>query len=150
MGYEGKGLGKHAQGIVEPIMVEERPKYLGLSYGQTCGESSKAAMKEIETVPRRSFILGSLPQVCKDCVHGQCNRLKHTLQEEGVHKNALKQGSCESSKIIEEIDGVPKGATSSFDSPSHEGNKCERERYKFDLIHISFDYVKHGKFPHKH
>ena len=33
MGYEGKGLDKHAQGIVEPIMVEERPKYLGLGYG---------------------------------------------------------------------------------------------------------------------
>ena len=33
MGYEGKDLGKHAQGIVEPIMVEERPKYLGLVYG---------------------------------------------------------------------------------------------------------------------
>jgi len=33
MGYEGKGLGKHAQGIVEPIIVEERPNYLGLGYG---------------------------------------------------------------------------------------------------------------------
>lgn len=38
MGYEGKGLGKHAQGIVEPNMVEERPKYLGLGYGQFYGE----------------------------------------------------------------------------------------------------------------
>ena len=55
MGYEGKGLGKHAQGIVELIMVEERPKYLGLVYGQPYGENSKAAMNAIETVPRSSF-----------------------------------------------------------------------------------------------
>jgi hypothetical protein len=32
MGYEGRGLGKHAQGIVEPIVVEERPRYYGLGY----------------------------------------------------------------------------------------------------------------------
>ena len=38
MGYEGKGLGKHAQGIVEPIVVEERPRYLGLGYGKHDGE----------------------------------------------------------------------------------------------------------------
>ena len=79
MGYERKGLGKHAQGIVEPIMVEERPKYLGLGYGQSYGESSKAAMKAIETVPRRSFSSGLLPQECEDCIHGECNSLKHNL-----------------------------------------------------------------------
>jgi tuftelin-interacting protein 11 len=34
MVYEGRGLGKHAQGIVEPIVVEERPNYRGLGYEQ--------------------------------------------------------------------------------------------------------------------
>ena len=90
MDYEGKGVGKHAQDIVEPIMVEERPTYLDLGYGQSYGESSKAAMKASETVPRRSFISGSLPKVCKYCIHGECNSLKHTLPEECVHKHALK------------------------------------------------------------
>ena len=37
MGYEGKGLGKHAQGIVEAIVVEERPKYCGLGYERQDG-----------------------------------------------------------------------------------------------------------------
>ena len=66
MGYEGKLLGKHAQGMAEPIMVEEMPKYLGLSYGQFYGESSKA-MKALETVPRRTFVAGSNTQTCKFC-----------------------------------------------------------------------------------
>jgi hypothetical protein len=37
MGYEGKGLGKH----VEPIVVEERPKFCGLGYEQQNGAYSK-------------------------------------------------------------------------------------------------------------
>ena len=131
-------------------MVEEIPKYLGLSYGQSYGESSKAVMKTIETVPRRSFISGLLPQDYKDCIHGECNSLKHHLQDAGVYKHALELESCGNSDNLEEIDGVPKGATSSFDSPPHERNDGERERYKFDFHDTSFDYVKHDKFPHKH
>ena len=68
MGYEGKGLGKHAQGIVELIDVEERPNYLGLGYGKHDGESSKAKEAH-EGVPRRTFITCSLPQACEVCVH---------------------------------------------------------------------------------
>ena len=68
MGYEGKGLGKHAQGIIEPIFVEERPKYLGLGYGQHDGERSKDKEAH-EGVPRRTLISCSLPQACEDCVH---------------------------------------------------------------------------------
>ncbi len=76
--------------------------------------------------------------------------MKRNLQEEGVHNHALEQESFEISKIIEDIDGVPKGATSSFDSPSREGNKREGGRHKSNFNQISFDYVKHGEFPHKH
>jgi len=72
------------------------------------------------------------------------------LQEEDVHKHTLEPKIFEISKSIEGIDGFPKGATSSFDSPPHEGNEGERERYKSDFNHTSFDYVKHDKFPHKH
>ena len=75
--------------------------------------------------------------------------MKHHLQE-GVHKHTLEPESCGNSETIEEVDGVPKGATSSFNSAPHEGNKGERERYKYGFNHIPFDYVQHGKFPYKY
>ena len=80
MGYEGKGLGRHAQGIVEPIRIEERPKHLGLGYGQ----SYKATMKAIEIVPRRSFISCPLPQKCEDCIQEECNSSKHHSHDADV------------------------------------------------------------------
>ena len=54
MGYEGKWLGKHAQGIVEPIVVEDRPKYLGLGYGKHDGECSKEKEAH-EGVPKKDY-----------------------------------------------------------------------------------------------
>jgi len=72
------------------------------------------------------------------------------LQEAGVHKHALEPESCGNSDSLEEVDGVPKGATSSFSSPPHEGNTGERERYKSGSNHIPFDYVQHDKFPYKY
>jgi hypothetical protein len=88
MGYEGKGLGKHAQGIVEPIVVEERPKYCGLGYEQRDGANSKVEETRGE-VPRtnfvsssppqegykgessRTFVASLIPQVCKACVQDE-------------------------------------------------------------------------------
>jgi len=121
-------------------MVEERPKYLGLGYGRSYGESYKAAIKTIEIVPRRSFIAGLLPQYCEDYILGECNSLKHTLQKEGVYEHTLEPESCGNSDNLEDIDGVPKGDASSFNSPPHEGNKGEKERYKSGSNHIPFDY----------
>jgi hypothetical protein len=86
MGYEGKGLGKHAQGIVEPIVVEERPKYCGLGYERKDGAYSKVEETR-EKVPRTNFVLSSPPQegykgessipsACKDCVQDACKCVK--------------------------------------------------------------------------
>jgi hypothetical protein len=55
MGYEGRGLGKNAQGIVERIVVEERPKIFGLGYEQKDGEYSKVEETR-ETAPRTTFV----------------------------------------------------------------------------------------------
>jgi tuftelin-interacting protein 11 len=44
MGYKGGGLGINGQGIIQPLEVEGRPRYVGLGYGE--GECSKAAEAE--------------------------------------------------------------------------------------------------------
>jgi hypothetical protein len=93
MGYEGKGLGKHAQGIVEPIVVEERPKYCGLGYERIDGENSKIEETNGK-VPRTNFVSSSPPQegfkgessrtfvesstssACKICIQDVCKCVK--------------------------------------------------------------------------
>ena len=79
MGYEGKGLGKHAQGMVEPIFVEERPKNLGLGYVQFNGEDSKA-MTTCEANSKRTFVPSSMMQICQIFFKDDCHCFKPLLQ----------------------------------------------------------------------
>jgi len=74
--------------------------------------------------------------------------LKHHFQDAGVQKHTLELESWGDSNSLGEIDGIPKGATSSFASPPHEGNKGERGRYKSGSKIFPFDCAKHDKFPH--
>jgi hypothetical protein len=63
MGYEGKGLGNKGQGIVNPIEVVERPRYLGLGYGEEeIGAFSKMGSKTSEASDASNDQLKSLQE----------------------------------------------------------------------------------------
>ena len=66
MGYEGKGLGQNAQGMVDLISVEERPKNLCLGYVQFNGEELKN-MKACEANLKRTFVPSYKMQICQIC-----------------------------------------------------------------------------------
>jgi hypothetical protein len=149
MGYEGKGLGKHAQGIVEPIVVEERPKFCGLGYEQRDGANSKVEETR-EKVPRINFVSSSPPQegfkgetsrtfgessipsACKACVQDEC-----------------KCESCDNDEDKNTVDGLQRRACNSSASPPHRGNKGECSRYNSAYHSVAFNYVKHDKFGRK-
>ena len=64
MGYqEGKGLGKHAQGMVKPISVVEWPKNVGLGYVQFNGEDSKS-LNACDANLKRTFIPSYKMHIC--------------------------------------------------------------------------------------
>ena len=138
-------MGKHTQGIAEPIIVKERPKYLGPGYGKHGGESSKDKEAH-EGVPRRTSISCSLPQAFEDCVNQEFKSFIPTLKE-GAHKHVANENDeqeyDESSKVFECIVGIPKRTITSSNSPPQEGNKGECSRYKSDFYQVAFDYDKH-------
>ena len=148
MGYEGKGLGKHAQGIVEPIVVEERPKYCGLGYERITETNSKVEETN-EKVSSTIFVLSSPPQegfqressrtfdessnssACKTCVQDECK--------------CVQQKGCYSHEDKSRFESLQKTACDSSDSPPQNGEKGESSRYKSAYNSIAFDYVKHDK-----
>jgi hypothetical protein len=131
MGYEGRGLGKYAQGIVEPIVVEERPKYWGLGYEQKYGAYSKVEETR-ETIPRTTFVASSIPQACKVCVQDECK--------------CVKQESCNSHEDKNIFVGIQKRASNSSNSPPQEGDKGECSRYISACNSVAFDYVSMVNF----
>jgi hypothetical protein len=146
MGYEGKGLGKHAQGIVEPIVVEERPRYCGLGYEQQNGSNPKVEETR-EKVPRINFISGSPPQ---EGFKGESSR---TFVESSIPstckactQDECKCKSCDSDEDKNTVDGLERRACNSSDSPPHRGDKGECSRYSSAYRSVAFDYVKHNNF----
>jgi hypothetical protein len=152
MGYEGKGLGKHAQGIVEPIVVEERPRYCGLGYERQGGAYSKVeetrgkvpSINFVSSSPpqegfkgesSRTFVSSSFPPTCKACVQNECE--------------CVEQESCDSDEDKNTVDGLQRRACNSSASPPHRGDKGECSRYNSAYHSVAFDYVKHGKFGRK-
>jgi hypothetical protein len=139
MGYEGKGLDKHAQGIVEPIVIEERPKFCGLGYNPKV-EETKGKVRSISFVSgsppqegfkgesSRTFIESSIPSACKACIQDECKI------------------SCDSDDDKDIVDGLQKRASNSSDSPPHRGDKGECSRYNSTYNSVAFDYVKHNNF----
>jgi hypothetical protein len=148
MGYEGKGLGKHAQGIVEPIVVEERPKYLGLGYERIVEMNSKVEETN-EKVSSTIFVSSSPPQegfkgessrtlaqsltssACKICIQDECK--------------CVKQKACDSHEDKSRFESLQKRACDTSDSPPQNGEKGECSRYKSAFNSVAFDYVKHEK-----
>jgi hypothetical protein len=152
MGYEVRGLGKHAQGIVEPIFVDERSRYCGHRYEWQDGENSKVEETR-EKVPSinfvsssppqegfkgessRTFVESSIPPACKACVQDECE--------------CVKRKSCDSDEDKNIVDGLQRRACNSSDSPPQRGDKGECSRYNSSYHSVAFNYVKHDKFGRK-
>lgn len=70
MGYEGKGLGKHEQGMREPIQLVVRPKNEGLGYGERDENNVTSVTCSCKSPKSMEF---------KECSH--CHRGGHKKKE---------------------------------------------------------------------
>jgi len=55
MGYKGGGIGIDGQGIIQPLEVEGRPRYVGLGHSEReCSEAEDYSRKEMRSSPTPS------------------------------------------------------------------------------------------------
>ena len=128
MGYEGKGLGKHAQGMVEPILVEEWPNNLGLGYVKFNGEDSKSK-KACEAIWTRNFVPSSKMQICQICFKDDCHCIKPLLQQEDVrHATYGKHASSYSFQDKNDDVSIQMKVVASTSSSPQEGKKDEHSK----------------------
>ena len=150
MGYEGKGLDKHAQGMVEHVSVEERPKNLGLGYVQFKGEDSKY-LEACDANLKRTFIPSSKMQIFQICFKYDFHCFKPLLQQEDGRHAAY--GEHASSNSFQDKKGdvsLQMKVVASTSSSSHEDKKDEhsKQHKRYKSFHCQFDcvFAKHDNF----
>jgi hypothetical protein len=72
MGYNGQGLEKEGQGIIIPIVAQQRPKHEGLGFS---GQESNTSSTQTNFIKARIIIKeGSIPMKEKVARKGMCGK----------------------------------------------------------------------------
>jgi hypothetical protein len=77
MGYDGQGIGKEGQGILIPIVSQQRPKHEGLGFS---GQEANTSSTQTTFVKARGTKKEAIPMEEKVARKGVCNKpLKYFL-----------------------------------------------------------------------